>query len=272
MYCLDCGEPKREERGSQDEIVPVGGMNVNFAIPPFKTSYAADEIISCGAVLSHFVSIEEFWIQSEPKMVEEIMTDVNARIQTAKLHSPLHLISPGESCLAFHSESERWYRAVIRLVEADDIVVDYVDYGNWAAVKEEQIVPLPVEVAVYPAMASKCSLAGVESAGSISAFPFLQVVYSKRLVVKFSELKNGCLSVFLYDTNGANLNDQMQFATNLRPAAPTILDDSFTDEYLLTKGMNESSQGKIRLLLLKKKSNEVINNVEMLTDQVYLMQ
>ena len=212
-------------------------------IPPFKT-YITEEIISKGAVLSHFVSVDEFWIQPEPELVDEIMALVDA--QTAKSNFPQHSMNVGESCIAFHSLTDRWYRAVINLVEGDDIYVNYVDYGNWAVVKPNEISLMPVELDIYPAMALKCSLAGIESAEDISPAQFLQTVDGIAVMVEFLKVKNDCVVVDLYDTNGESLRGRLGLTIDLRgiKSAPQVLDDSLLEEYLEMKCQSKLSRGK----------------------------
>ena len=208
---------------------------LNLDIVPYKTSFEPGEMIFPAAMVAFITSVSRFWIQPEPAMVDEITMKLDSLVPQPL---PAEALRPGTSCLALFPDDERWYRAVIRSVDGDDISVFYVDYGNATVVNQNQIGSLSAELALYPAMGVLCSLTGIgipsPRRNRMLTDEFIDLVDDVLVSVLFTKAEGDYLSVRLCKTDGTDVNNKLLQMMPLVPAvAPTILDDSLVDEYLM---------------------------------------
>ncbi|XP_031410387.1 tudor domain-containing protein 1 isoform X2 [Meleagris gallopavo] len=69
----------------------------------------------------------------------------------------------GELCCAQFTEDNVWYRAaVIAHASEDNIVVGYIDYGNFEVLQPTRLRPMIPKLMDLPAQAIRCTLAGVK--------------------------------------------------------------------------------------------------------------
>ncbi|XP_072196371.1 tudor domain-containing protein 1 [Excalfactoria chinensis] len=69
----------------------------------------------------------------------------------------------GELCCAQFTEDDVWYRAaVIAHASEDNVVVGYIDYGNFEVLQPTRLRPMIPKLMELPAQAIRCTLAGIK--------------------------------------------------------------------------------------------------------------
>lgn len=98
-----------------------------------------------------------FWVQAEPS--DKQYQNMQQQIQTGGV-VPL-VCSPvlqGGHYLGLYSEDMQWYRARVEGVANDMYVVRYIDFGNYAILRDNVLADLGAQLRVLPAQAFKCSI------------------------------------------------------------------------------------------------------------------
>lgn len=108
-------------------------------------------------LVSYVDSCVKFYIQLSDKIDE-----LNAVMDAVKSHCEATQ-SPGElpvgaACCARFPEDGNWYRARVRNVKGNNVVVSYVDYGNEQEVDVSDLRTITPELIRLPAQAMKCAL------------------------------------------------------------------------------------------------------------------
>ncbi|XP_058803778.1 maternal protein tudor [Phymastichus coffea] len=107
------------------------------------------------AFVSHFVSVDEFWVQEDAKVKDlEMVAD---RLVMAKMFAPLQQVEEGLICIAHYPEDNQYYRAIVLSHDGKKTRVNYLDYGNSATT--EDIRAIPQDLADIPPLSKKCCLA-----------------------------------------------------------------------------------------------------------------
>uniref|UniRef100_A0A803JA64 Tudor domain-containing 6 n=1 Tax=Xenopus tropicalis TaxID=8364 RepID=A0A803JA64_XENTR len=106
-------------------------------------------------------SPEHFWCQLVTADVDSLAVKVQEAgersVHDGKFSTEIEVGSP---CNVIYSEDNHWYRAAVTKIEADQVTVRFVDYGNEEMLHLEQVRRLPADLATIPAQAFSCSLAG----------------------------------------------------------------------------------------------------------------
>jgi hypothetical protein len=109
--------------------------------------------------------------------VQEVSNEFTEFEQTLQICYTSHMIAPlknpqiGQICVAKYSEDQAWYRATIKEINHDQktVRVFFEDYGNEDVLtiqdKEKNLCEIASEFKKHPAMATKCSLHGIEPIG-----------------------------------------------------------------------------------------------------------
>ncbi|XP_068136286.1 tudor domain-containing protein 6 isoform X2 [Hyperolius riggenbachi] len=121
--------------------------------------------------ISAFDGPEYFWCQLSTADPDFLTEEVHraGEASTADDHF-IAALEVGIPCNVKYSEDRSWYRAVITEMEGDFSNVIFVDYGNSEKVPKDQVRQLPNQLAIVPAQAFPCGLAGFSSdAGSWAA-------------------------------------------------------------------------------------------------------
>uniref|UniRef100_A0A8D2L7Q6 Tudor domain containing 6 n=1 Tax=Varanus komodoensis TaxID=61221 RepID=A0A8D2L7Q6_VARKO len=108
-------------------------------------------------IVSYIENPSLFWCQlaKSSQDLKVLMT----KIQDYCIHSAEPHDWPNPVCLAKFSEDEKWYRAlIINKVNATEVEVAYVDYGNKECVSLENICAAKTEFLYLEAQAFRCSL------------------------------------------------------------------------------------------------------------------
>ena len=99
--------------------------------------------------------------------LDDLMTDIATYMTEHPINAPISLktLNINQSCLARYASPNDWYRAEIADIDVavSQILVRYVDYGNMARLKPEQIAPLPPQFLPIPAQALHCSAVNISS-------------------------------------------------------------------------------------------------------------
>ncbi|XP_026673866.1 uncharacterized protein LOC108630430 isoform X2 [Ceratina calcarata] len=154
---------------------------------PKKLSKGAEEIV----IVSYVESCRKFFVQEESnvKFLELVMSNLADFCAAAPTLNPSQL-KIGLPCAALYDN--QWYRAQILAVNANNVKVLYVDYGN-----EETVAPMSLRmicdalVKKLPAQATKCSLNGWE------LLPCTQEVHNRFELLILEK----CLRIKVVDVN-----------------------------------------------------------------------
>ncbi|XP_044301076.1 tudor domain-containing protein 6 [Varanus komodoensis] len=126
-----------------------------------RPGFSCNEQLNVGSTVEVIVSYIEnpslFWCQlaKSSQDLKVLMT----KIQDYCIHSAEPHDWPNPVCLAKFSEDEKWYRAlIINKVNATEVEVAYVDYGNKECVSLENICAAKTEFLYLEAQAFRCSL------------------------------------------------------------------------------------------------------------------
>ncbi|XP_030195792.1 tudor domain-containing protein 1 isoform X2 [Gadus morhua] len=71
----------------------------------------------------------------------------------------------GQPCCALFTGDNSWYRALVKKVSEDKVLVYFVDYGNSAEVEKSNLRNLTAQLLTLPFQAIRCWLVGVEELG-----------------------------------------------------------------------------------------------------------
>ncbi|CAK1544922.1 unnamed protein product [Leptosia nina] len=112
-------------------------------------------------LVSYVDSCIKFYVQ-----LSDYIDELNAVMEAVKRHcestsspGPLPI---GAVCCARFPEDGNWYRAIVRDITGNKIIVAYVDYGNEQEVAETDIRTITPDLIKLPAQAMKCALKGYE--------------------------------------------------------------------------------------------------------------
>uniref|UniRef100_A0A8C4S7D5 Tudor domain containing 6 n=1 Tax=Erpetoichthys calabaricus TaxID=27687 RepID=A0A8C4S7D5_ERPCA len=121
--------------------------------------------------VSSFVSPEFFWCQtSNLDVLQTIVELANREGNLPKVDNEVINLSPGSPCLALFNDDKCWYRAMVKEVKDNALLILFVDYGNEVEVSETFIKLVPHELLKIPTQAFLCRLSGIDfSVGSWDA-------------------------------------------------------------------------------------------------------
>lgn len=98
-----------------------------------------------------------FWVQAEPsdKQYRDMQQEIQNETVAPSICTSVH---QGEYYLALYSEDMQWYRACVESVDRDKYGVRYIDYGNYAVLRVNQLAELKPQFRVLPPQAFKCTI------------------------------------------------------------------------------------------------------------------
>lgn len=108
-------------------------QDYDIVLPQQLRHFNRGEIISSEASVSYTKSTNAFWIQSKPEEVDAIMTSLASFFNDPSFidEQPSgSCFTKGAPCLAISPDDEQWYRAVVESNDEDNVLVNYIDYGN----------------------------------------------------------------------------------------------------------------------------------------------
>ena len=145
-------------------------------IPPAQPP-AVGETITAKVV--HICSPNHFYIQ---RIDASLLHQLN-QLKTVKAKK-LKNIEPGAACLARFHGDKGYHRVTVLSVRSNKVKVCYVDFGNCMELCEDEVYPLPHELATQPALAIPCSLVGGAREFPHNMLPlFSELVVDKTLSV-----------------------------------------------------------------------------------------
>ena len=123
--------------------------------------------------------------------------------------APLKNPQIGQICVAKYSEDSAWYRATIEEINHDlkTVRVFFVDYGNSDCLtmsdKEKNLCEIATEFKKHPAMATKCSLHGIEPIGgskiaSNEVVDFIFNALTETVMAKYIDMSDDLYYVDIY--------------------------------------------------------------------------
>lgn len=143
----------------------------------------------------------DFFVQLSPDSLEldSIMENIAATYENGGETMQVSEIQIGTYCIAQYSEDLKWYRAIIKSVEENSAIVEFVDYGNTELVDLTKIKVILKEFLNLPMQAVHCKLFGLTNTDDEKARHaiFLEKTEGKPLQVEFVSEENGIYIVLL---------------------------------------------------------------------------
>ncbi|XP_056620157.1 tudor domain-containing 6 isoform X2 [Triplophysa dalaica] len=170
-------------------------------VQPIKPGMEASVFIShCNSPFSFFVQLatdEDDIYSLVEKLNDGHLKDVN--LKRTDIHE-------GDLVRALFPDDNSWYRAVVRKNTGDTINVDFVDFGNTAAVSPSKICQLEQSFASFPRYSIHCSLNKHNVDRTDQASSFKQVIEENvdKVMCTFVKLSHAVWEVKL-DVNGVVL-------------------------------------------------------------------
>jgi len=145
----------------------------------------------------------DFFIQLSPDCLEldAVMENIATAYENNGEIMQTFKIQSGISCIAQYSEDLKWYRAIIKSIEDNSAIVEFVDYGNTESVNFTKIKKIREEFVKLPMQAIHCKLFGLTNAVDKESMQtiFFNRVEGKLLRVEFVAEENGVYEVLLYE-------------------------------------------------------------------------
>lgn len=162
-------------------------------------NFAPQQVLSTNAATGYFVSPTDFWVQLDPKAVDDVMERLDKlALDPDFINKKDFVPSIGKACLAFYETDKRWYRAKVEAVKEDSSTICYIDFGNSCDVKTCDLRGLPLEFAQQPGLAFKCCQDGAENFSDAASKIFEEIVLDlTHFSVKFLKVVDGVLCVRL---------------------------------------------------------------------------
>ncbi|XP_043252574.1 tudor domain-containing 6-like isoform X2 [Colletes gigas] len=169
----------------------------DFHIP--SPSIAIGTTKPCEVVFTN--SPSDFFIQlsTDYAALDSIMESIASIYETGGELMREFKICKGAYCIAQYTEDLKWYRAVIKSVEGNNVTVQFVDYGNTETVEFDKIKFIQKEFLKLPVQAIRCKLFGIKdvSFDKSKTDIFENKVNEKTLEAEFITEENGIYSVLL---------------------------------------------------------------------------
>ncbi|XP_021256309.1 LOW QUALITY PROTEIN: tudor domain-containing protein 1 [Numida meleagris] len=141
-------------------------------------------------VVSHIQNPEDFFCQQirSGRHLAELQVRLCKHCNELPSNPNFRPVS-GEMCCAQFTEDDVWYRAtVIAHTSENNVVVGYIDYGNFEVLQPTRLRPMIPKLMDLPAQAIRCTLAGIKpplGAWTSEAISLMkQLVKDKALTVK----------------------------------------------------------------------------------------
>ncbi|XP_048802667.1 tudor domain-containing protein 1 isoform X1 [Lagopus muta] len=154
--------PENNSKGSKEKIPEDKEQHCCGNITAQSVSICIGDTLS--VVVSHVQNPEDFFCQQIH--IGRRLAELQAHLcqYCSKLPSnPNFRPVSGELCCAQFTEDNVWYRAaVIAHASEDNIVVGYIDYGNFEVLQPTRLRPMIPKLMDLPAQAIRCTLAGIK--------------------------------------------------------------------------------------------------------------
>lgn len=163
-----------------------------------KIDIALNSVKNCEVVFIN--SSSDFFIQLMPDTLELdlIMEKIAATYENGGEIMQASEIQIGTYCIARYSEDLKWYRAIIKSVEENSAIVEFVDYGNTELVDLTEIKVILKEFLNLPMQAVHCKLFGLTNTDEKTQHAiFSEKTEGKTLQAKFISEENGIYNVLL---------------------------------------------------------------------------
>ncbi|XP_070160956.1 protein tudor isoform X1 [Polyergus mexicanus] len=171
----------------------------------------------------------DFFVQLNPDCLEldTIMESIAALYENGGETMPTSEIQCGICCIAQYSEDLKWYRVVIKSVEKNSAIVEFVDYGNTESVDFTKIKVIQEKFLKLPMQAVHCKLLGLTSSKEIEHAIFSESVEGKSLEVEFVAEENRVYEVLLREImngipNTNYINEEFCAIADLQKAKETV--------------------------------------------------
>eukprot|EP00727_Mastigamoeba_balamuthi_P006496 m51a1_g2467 putative staphylococcal nuclease domain-containing protein 1 (941) ;mRNA; f:32476-35975 len=183
-----------------------------YAPPVIELPYSSDRPKEhLEVVVTEVFSVNEFYVQNvkEAVALEELsakLAQLAASPEQQQLARQMD-IKRGFIVLAKFAEDNCWYRARVTQLNGDDLVVQFIDFGNKDKVDRKFVMPLPQELQKLPPFAKKSGLAFItvpadEDMQQSATQEFMTIVGGKRLQAVVEGVDDGLqLSLALNDSH-----------------------------------------------------------------------
>ncbi|XP_014611434.1 PREDICTED: maternal protein tudor isoform X1 [Polistes canadensis] len=142
-----------------------------------------------------------FYIHLNPEYLELdiLMKDIASTYENGGDILKHSEMKPEKYCIAQYSEDLQWYRAVIKSVEKQQAVVQFIDYGNVETVDLDKIKAIKEQFLKLPMQSINCKLFAVKNQTWDSNLieSFLNKTNEKDLEVEFIKKENNIYEVML---------------------------------------------------------------------------
>ena len=147
---------------SNSSTSSAGSQSPQVCLKYSKPPVHAGQTVDVNVV--HVETPNEFWVQLTEKCAEleslmGSLQDYYSVLRPDQCRLPS--VKQDMACIARFSEDEMWYRAEVVQVQRGEVMVRYVDYGNYEKRSTADIWEMKQEFMVLPAQAIQCSLHGV---------------------------------------------------------------------------------------------------------------
>ncbi|XP_071555768.1 protein tudor isoform X1 [Temnothorax nylanderi] len=162
-----------------------------------KIDITLNSVKNCEVVFINGPS--DFFVQLSPDCLEldSIMESIAATYENGGEIMQASEIQSGTYCIAQYSDDLKWYRAIIKSVEGNSAIVEFVDYGNTESVDLMNIKVILEEFLKLPMQAVHCKLLGLTNTSDEQHAIFLEKAEGKPLQVEFVSEENGIYEVLL---------------------------------------------------------------------------
>lgn len=163
-----------------------------------KIDITLNSVKNCEMVFVN--SPSDFFVQLSPDCLEldSIMESIAATYENGGETMQTSKIQGGTYCIAQYSEDLKWYRAMIKSVEENNAIVEFVDYGNTESVDLTKIKVISEEFLKLPMQAVHCKLLGLTNTDDEKdQAVFLEKAEGKPLQVEFISEENGIYEVLM---------------------------------------------------------------------------
>nr|CAD7403847.1 unnamed protein product [Timema cristinae] len=155
-------ETKEHESKKKMAKSPVSKKRLEYEIfePPELDSFSGDvtAIMAPNEVVIHLHKTETPELREMLKVFESLTMELQQEASDQPLLKDPYI---GQPCCACYAEDNLWYRAVVLLVDGDQVKVSYIDYGNTEVLPIGSLHELKPSWVVLPIQGLQCKLWGV---------------------------------------------------------------------------------------------------------------
>lgn len=232
IYVYYCLQAHRESWDANNvNTKPQSKVTANKGSQFTSMNITSGTVKNCEIVF--FNGPSDFFIQLNPEYLE-LEPIMNSIAETYEKNGETIQASEakcGMCCVAQYEEDLKWYRAVIKYVEGNNVTVKFIDYGNTELVDFTKIKVIREKFLKLPMQAVQCKLLGLADTSDKDAqyATFMKKTEGKSLEVEFVAEENGVYEVLLREVvDGVSTTNCIneEFCTNadLMKAKKAVLD------------------------------------------------